>query len=70
MNIKKTKFKGVYIIEPDVFRDHRGFFIESYNKSLLIKKESISILSKITILFQRMRRITWLTLSIKSESSN
>jgi dTDP-4-dehydrorhamnose 3,5-epimerase len=38
MNIKKTLFKGVYIIEPDVFQDHRGFFIESYNKSLLLQE--------------------------------
>jgi dTDP-4-dehydrorhamnose 3,5-epimerase len=38
MNIKKTFFKGVYILEPDVFQDNRGFFIESYNKSLLIQE--------------------------------
>jgi dTDP-4-dehydrorhamnose 3,5-epimerase len=38
MNIKKTLFKGVYILEPDVFQDHRGFFIESYNKSLLMQE--------------------------------
>ena len=38
MNIKKTFFKGVYILEPNVFEDNRGFFIESYNKILLIQE--------------------------------
>ncbi len=28
----ETKLKGVYILEPTVFEDHRGFFVESYNK--------------------------------------
>jgi len=27
-----TKLEGVYILEPTVFEDHRGFFMESYNK--------------------------------------
>jgi len=26
-----TKLSGVYIIEPEVFGDYRGFFMESYN---------------------------------------
>lgn len=29
----KTKIDGLYIIEPAVFGDHRGYFMESYNKS-------------------------------------
>ncbi|CEH35623.1 dTDP-4-dehydrorhamnose 3,5-epimerase [Romboutsia lituseburensis] len=29
----KTKIKDLYIIEPKVFGDERGYFIESYNKS-------------------------------------
>lgn len=28
----ETELQGVYIIEPTVFEDHRGFFMESYNK--------------------------------------
>lgn len=32
MNINKTKFEEVLIIEPNVFSDERGFFMESYNK--------------------------------------
>ncbi|MFC3884155.1 dTDP-4-dehydrorhamnose 3,5-epimerase [Bacillus songklensis] len=27
----RTKLDGVYIIEPHVYGDHRGFFMESYN---------------------------------------
>ncbi len=29
---RETAIKGLYIIEPAVFGDHRGFFMESYNK--------------------------------------
>ena len=32
MKITKTKLEGVIIIEPDVFGDNRGFFMESWNK--------------------------------------
>ncbi|QHE53720.1 dTDP-4-dehydrorhamnose 3,5-epimerase [Pontibacillus sp. HMF3514] len=32
MNIVKTKLPGVVIIEPKVFGDHRGFFMENYNQ--------------------------------------
>lgn len=32
MKVTKTKLDGVVIIEPDVFGDHRGFFMESWSK--------------------------------------
>ena len=32
MNVIKTKLEGVIIIEPDVFGDHRGYFMETYSK--------------------------------------
>ena len=32
MKITKIKLDGVVIIEPDVFGDNRGFFMESWNK--------------------------------------
>jgi dTDP-4-dehydrorhamnose 3,5-epimerase len=32
MNVIKTKLEGVLIIEPDVFADSRGFFLESFNE--------------------------------------
>jgi dTDP-4-dehydrorhamnose 3,5-epimerase len=31
MNVKKTKMSGVLILEPDVFSDERGFFLETWN---------------------------------------
>lgn len=31
MNIISTEFEGLFILEPTVFEDHRGFFMESYN---------------------------------------
>ena len=31
-NFIKTKIEGVYIIEPKVFGDNRGYFMESYNQ--------------------------------------
>src|SRR5581483_12517919 len=34
MNIIKTKIEDVVIIEPKVFGDHRGYFMESYNKDV------------------------------------
>ena len=35
MNIKETLLQNVYILEPAVFHDKRGFFMESYNKRIL-----------------------------------
>lgn len=35
MKVTKTKIDGVVIIEPDVFGDHRGFFMESWSKKKL-----------------------------------
>ncbi len=32
MNVIKTKIEGVYIIEPQVFGDNRGWFMETYSK--------------------------------------
>jgi dTDP-4-dehydrorhamnose 3,5-epimerase len=32
MNINKTEFDGLLLIEPDVFGDERGYFYESWNK--------------------------------------
>ena len=33
MKITKTPFKGLLIIETDVFGDHRGWFTETYTKN-------------------------------------
>ncbi|WP_252229329.1 dTDP-4-dehydrorhamnose 3,5-epimerase [Clostridium sp. ZBS15] len=32
MNLIKTKLEGVYIVEPKVFGDERGWFMETYSK--------------------------------------
>lgn len=37
MNATETALPGVYIIEPKIFEDHRGFFFENYNQDKLAK---------------------------------
>lgn len=34
MGIVKTEFEGLYIFEPKVFEDERGYFFESFNANL------------------------------------
>ena len=34
MQVIKTEFPGLFILEPRVFKDKRGYFFESYNKNL------------------------------------
>ena len=38
MEFKQTSLPGVWLIEPQVFRDHRGFFMESYSKKKFSEK--------------------------------
>ena len=35
MHLTEINLKGVYILEPKVFGDHRGWFLETYSKSKL-----------------------------------
>ena len=37
MNLIKTNIEGVYIVEPKIFKDERGYFFESYNEKEYIK---------------------------------
>jgi len=37
MKLTETEIEGIYIIEPKVFGDHRGWFMESYSKKSLPK---------------------------------
>lgn len=37
MNFIPTKLEGCYIIEPSVFNDERGYFMESYNENTFQK---------------------------------
>jgi len=39
MKIIKTEFNGLYIIEPGVFTDKRGYFFESYNQKQMKKNQ-------------------------------
>ncbi len=34
MTIKETDFEGLFIIEPTVYKDSRGYFFESYNQDV------------------------------------
>lgn len=37
MKVNETGFRGLYLIEPTVFKDHRGYFFEAYNRDLYQK---------------------------------
>ena len=32
MTVKETKLKGCFVLEPRIFEDRRGYFLESYNQ--------------------------------------
>lgn len=34
MKVSETKLKEVLLIEPEPFRDHRGYYLETYNRKL------------------------------------
>ncbi|HAS89813.1 MAG TPA: dTDP-4-dehydrorhamnose 3,5-epimerase, partial [Desulfovibrio sp.] len=34
MKLIETEFPGLMVVEPKVFRDRRGFFLESFNKKV------------------------------------
>lgn len=42
IKVSKTKLKGVLLIEPNIFEDFRGQYIETFNKELY-RKEGIDI---------------------------
>ena len=37
MNLIKTKLDGLVVLKPTVFKDNRGYFMESYNKKKINK---------------------------------
>jgi len=37
MKIKKLKLAGLFVIEPNIFYDKRGFLYETYNENLYLK---------------------------------
>lgn len=42
MIVEETYLKGCYVITPKVFRDERGFFLESFNVKTFIDKTGIT----------------------------
>jgi len=40
VNVRETKLPGVIVLEPDVFGDERGYFLESWNSE---RYESVGI---------------------------
>ena len=48
MKVTKTDIEGVVIVEPAVFGDHRGFFMESWSKQKFEVPDYSTILYRIT----------------------
>lgn len=43
MNIIKTEIEGVFVIEPKIFGDERGYFFESFNAKEFAEKTGLNI---------------------------
>lgn len=43
MNVIKTEIEGLYIIEPQVFGDARGYFFESFNAERFLAQTGIDV---------------------------
>lgn len=43
MIIKETKLRGCYIIQPKIFKDKRGYFIESFNQNAFNSKLNLNV---------------------------
>lgn len=43
MKVTETKLKGCFIIEPEIFKDERGYFFESFNKRKFHQKTGVEI---------------------------
>lgn len=42
MKIKKTKIKDLFLINPIVFRDERGYFLESFNQKEFTRQTNLN----------------------------
>jgi len=38
LKVEPTSIEGLVVVEPEIFYDSRGYFFESYNQNLFIKK--------------------------------
>jgi len=54
MNIIETEIKGVYIIEPKVFGDNRGYFFESFSQ-----REFESVIGPVTFVQDNQSRSSY-----------
>jgi len=43
MNVKETKLRGCFIIEPTVFEDERGYFFESFHQKKFLEQVGIEV---------------------------
>jgi len=43
MKISKTRIKGCFVIEPKIFKDHRGHFLESFNQKKFEEVTGIAV---------------------------
>lgn len=43
MNLQETKLKDVFLIEPTIFSDKRGYFFESFNKERFNKLTGLNL---------------------------
>jgi dTDP-4-dehydrorhamnose 3,5-epimerase len=43
MEIIKTRFKDLYIIQPKVYQDDRGYFLETFSQRVFKKKTGLNI---------------------------
>ena len=40
MTIIETDIKGLYLLKPKIFKDNRGFFLETYKNDKFVKQKS------------------------------
>ena len=52
MNVIKTKIEGLYIIEPKVFGDNRGYFFESFSQREFDEKVALPLFGKPIVFVQ------------------
>ena len=43
MEIEKTHIEGCFVIRPNIFKDQRGYFFESFNKQVFEKRTGVSV---------------------------
>ena len=43
MEVKKTKINGVFLIKPQIFKDKRGYFFESFNSKEFRKATGLNV---------------------------